>query len=132
MRLKEQKLWDTMKRWKPAEFWLQRVENICVEGMPDLYCAADKQCWVELKAVTRPKRSGTRLLGDEGLRPAQINWHVKAASKGVASYVLVRDDQGYLYLLPGAAAADLNDMPRGGVEELSLAHDWAAIYRELK
>ena len=59
MRLKEQRLWDAMRKAAPKGVWLQRVENIVVDGMPDVYAVETEggACWVELKAPVRPKRA---------------------------------------------------------------------------
>lgn len=127
MRKQEQRLWDNMRRHAPKGVWMQRVENLVGEGMPDVWVAP--AAWVELKAPHLPKRSTTPLLGkDEGLRPAQINWHLKAAKSGVTSYVLIRDDQQNLYLLAGAHAAAMNSWPAEFVAEMSLARTWNGIW----
>lgn len=131
-RLKEQRLWDTMRKAAPTGFWLQRVENVVGDGMPDVYCVETGACWVELKAPARPKRASTRFLGDEGLRPSQINWHLKAASKNQRTYVLIRDDKRELFLIEGKFATDMNDWPIDVMREASLADNWEAIFEVLK
>lgn len=133
MRKKEQRLWDTMKRNKPRGFWLQRIENVVANGMPDVHSTSKRgtQTWVELKSVLRPKRNYTRLLGNEGLRLSQINWHLIAASKGVRSFVLIRDDHSALYLIDGVHAETLNDWPLAQVATANLGADWDTIYKEL-
>jgi hypothetical protein len=132
MRKPEQKLWDVMKRVAPKTAWLQRVENIVAEGMPDVYVAGpETECWVELKAVTRPKRSTTRLLGNEGLRPSQINWHLKAATKSIASYILIRDDEKNLYLIEGKHAASINEWSLYTMEHLEIPKTWDSIFKAL-
>jgi hypothetical protein len=128
MRQKEQRLWDTMRRNAPRGLWIQRVENLVMAGMPDLYVEG---VWVELKAPTRPKRDTTPLLGREGLNPDQVNWHLQAARKNVRSYVLIRDDLGHLYLLRGVHAAELNGWPRSRVVLDSLADDWPGVFTEI-
>lgn len=134
MRLKEQRLWDAMRKAAPKGVWLQRVENIVVDGMPDVYAVETEggACWVELKAPVRPKRATTRLLGDEGLRPSQINWHLKAASMNQRTYVLIRDDKLELFLIEGKFATDMNDWPLSVVREASLAGDWPSIFEVLR
>ena len=37
MRKAEQKVWDAMKRNAPKGIWMQRVENLAGDGMPDVY-----------------------------------------------------------------------------------------------
>lgn len=133
MRKQEQRLWDTMKRNAPTEFWLERVENVCVPGMPDVSVshAGGTHCWVELKAPTAPKRETTKLMGREGLSLAQINWHLKAASMNQRSYILVRCSGQQLYLLPGKLAAIANDFSATQMRNHSLASKWAEVFEVL-
>lgn len=130
MRQKEQKLWDTMKRQCPRDIWLERIENLVGDGIPDVrgVSLAGVEVWFELKAPTKPKRSTTRLLGDEGTRPSQIGWHLKAAHYGMETYVLIRDSEGYLYLIPGIRAADINDMTAHDLDLISGASTWKDIW----
>jgi hypothetical protein len=126
MRKAEQRLWDTMRRRAPRELWLQRIENLVGEGVPDVYAAGP---WIELKAPHRPVRASTPLLGKkEGLRPAQIAWHAKASSVGVRSFILIRDDSGRLYLLPGALAEDVNGWTAAECDRESVANHWEGVW----
>ena len=130
MRQREQRLWDAMRKAAPPHVWLQRIENVVGEGMPDVFVAAHgSSCWVELKAAIRPKRDTTPLLGSDGLRLSQINWHIKAASVGLRTYVLIRDDKRALYLVP---AHDLNARSSSEIENQSFAHTWHGIFAELE
>lgn len=133
MRKQEQRLWDTMSRNAPREFWMQRVENVCVPGMPDVHVShpSGSNAWVELKAPRTPTRVATRLLGNEGLSLEQINWHLKAASMNQRSYVLIRDSDRNLFLAPSRLAAFLNDMPVAELRKNSLAADWRGIFEAL-
>lgn len=133
MRKKEQLLWDAMRRALKRELWMERVENVVVAGMPDIYIAAcgGKSRWVEMKAVVRPKRDTTRYLGDEGLNVDQINWHLLAAKKQVRSYVLVRDDHKDLRMVSGAHAATLNDLSIIEFDKLAVARSWPEVLKEL-
>jgi len=134
MRKKEQQLWDTMKRNCPKDFWLQRIENIVGEGIPDVYSASPigLSTWIELKAPIAPKRETTRLLGAEGLRTGQINWHLKAASKGLRSYILMRDTEKRLFMVEGKYAAALNEQTVEGIQCRSVATSWQGIFEELR
>lgn len=133
MRLKEQRLWDSFKSNAPKDWWLQRVENVVLEGMPDVYVTlpGDRTCWIELKAPIRPKRNSTRLLGTDGLRPSQINWHLKAATKAKPTYILVRDDQLALYLIPGELAKEANDLTLSQLEDHAI-DDWHHLINVLE
>jgi len=128
MRKAEQRLWDTMRRHAPIGAWAQRIENLLGEGMPDVFVAPAS--WVELKAPHRPARPGrTPLLGNaEGLRTAQINWHIRASQAGIRSYILIRDDTGALFLIPGYHATGLNKWVIEKVEEASVANHWEGIW----
>ena len=120
MRQKEQRLWDTFRRHlkeAPTPLWHQRVENTAMSGMPDVvvHTTRGNIRWIELKAPNLPKRPTTPVLGDEGLNIAQRNWHLKAASMNVRSYILVRVGD-VPYLVPGMYAAEINDWPRSEYE----------------
>lgn len=129
MRKAEQRLWDTMRHRAPRGLWLQRVENLVAEGMPDVYVAGP---WVELKAPHRPVRATTPLLGaKEGLRASQVAWHTKAAAVGIRSFILIRDDSGRLYLIPGAAATEVNGWTAAECDRESVANHWDGIWEVL-
>ena len=98
---------------KGRRVWVQRVENIVVDGTPDVLLIAPcgRHVWVELKVATRPKRATTPVLGARGMRQEQINWHEKAALMCVETYILIRDDEAELYLIPGELAGSVNKMP---------------------
>lgn len=133
MRKKEQRLWDTMKSNQPVGFWLIRVENYVAVGMPDVYIVTPRGLgvWVELKAPIAPKRRSTRWLGTEGVNPDQKNFHIKAARKGLPSYIVARDDRGRLVMVEGLHSDEINDLTYDEVEELSLANHWEGIYEVL-
>jgi hypothetical protein len=135
MRLKEQRLWDTLKRQTDgSSLWLQRIENLCVAGMPDVLAVNGRGDlkWVELKACDVPKRGSTALLGDRsGLNPAQRGWHLKAASMNVQTWVLVRAGKEH-FLVPGRFAAEINDWPLSLFKlEPSVAEGWEQIVKVL-
>lgn len=130
MRLPEQRLWDTFKRHAPRSLGAERVENLVSAGWPDVYCLGSG-AWVELKAPPARARESTRVLGAEGLRPDQINWIIRAVSKGRRVYILLRDSAGRLALLPGAGAEELNAMSWEELSTRTIASDWATIMEEL-
>jgi hypothetical protein len=70
---------------------IDRVENGLVDGMPDVSCCLDGvEVWLELKYVDDwPARAATQVLGRKGLRPEQINWHIKQGQAGGKSFILV-------------------------------------------
>lgn len=134
MRLKEQRLWDTLKRQTDgSSLWLQRVENLCGTGMPDVLVANGRGDlkWVELKATEVPKRAATALLGKAGVSPAQRGWHLKAASMNVQTWILVRAGKEH-FLVPGRFAAEVNDWPLSLFKlEPSVAEGWEQIVKVL-
>ncbi len=136
MRLKEQKLWDSMRAAQPKGrgLWMQRIENSVGEGIPDVLVMGRQGavCWVELKAPVRPKRETTAFLGvKQGVRISQENWHVKAHSLEQKSYVLIRDDHNKLYLVDNSHVASLNSAVRSVVEHWSLASDWKSVFNTI-
>jgi hypothetical protein len=139
MRKREQLLWDSFRRNMPPELDLQRVENIATDGMPDVYVGLSGK-WVELKAPPERKRSTTPLLGREGLRTSQVNWHLKHSSMNAPeSFILIRTTSGELLLLSGEIAPIINDMTLNGLERASMiggaavgAASWRAIAEVLK
>lgn len=129
MRKAEQRLWDAMKRNAPKGWWLLRVENVAGEGMPDVFAAANGQyAWIELKSAIVPARATTPLLGSGGLRLSQINWHLKAATVGLRSWVLIRDNADSIYLVSGQLAARINDMTSAQLFRNAVALDWATVW----
>lgn len=132
MRKHEQRLWDTMKRHCPKDIRLERVENAVGEGTPDVhYMKANHFGWVELKAPKRPRKATTRLLGNEGLRPGQRNWHATAAHFKLPAYVLIRDDSGELFLLSCQDCEDVNEKTVDELRQLRLASTWEEIFEVL-
>lgn len=148
MRLKEQRLWDTMRSHCPSDIKLMRVENLVMVGMPDIHFVAKWKkpetmerfptsalgfCgWIELKAVTRPKKAATRLLGDEGLNIDQINWHLGYHQFGGRSWVVIRDDHRELFMVPGRLAAEINEYPLDAVRQASVASGWIDVFSVLR
>lgn len=133
MRKKEQRIWDAFAPRAPRGVWLRRVENVVGEGDPDVWFRSRcTEGWLELKAPTAPSRAETRLLGDEGLRPAQVNWWLKYTSLGGVGWVLIRDNLGELFLVPGRHAKAMNDAPRGQLAAWSEAASWEAIFARIQ
>lgn len=136
MRKKEQKVWDTMTRQskgRRARPWLQRIENVVAEGMPDVVCVCNGlTTWVELKAPPAKTRPTSLLLGGDGLRQAQINWHAKAVSKGAAVYTLARDGHGELFLIDAIWSDSLNEQTIEGARFIRAAATWDEIFHLLE
>lgn len=133
MRKPEQKVWDTMRQRAPVKVWLERVENVVADGMPDVHVLMEgKMAWVELKHAVLPKRETTRVLGNKGLRQSQINWHLKAAAKSLPVYTVIRDDKGALYMIHASYAETINDMTRAELNDASIGCEWPGIFKMLQ
>jgi len=83
--------------------------------------------WIELKAPSAPARDSTRLLGKEGLSPAQQNWFLRARLHGARAFILVRDDQRNVYFIPAKHADYINDMTAAQLAAVSIADSLSAI-----
>jgi len=135
MRLKEQRLWDSMRNNAPSAVKLYRVENGVGVGMPDVHSLCrGAYTWVELKAKAAwPARATTPVLGkDDGLNQDQINWHIEHARFGGESYVLIGVGSGAkreLFMVPGTLANSINSMTKESM--LNWACDWGAIFKNL-
>jgi hypothetical protein len=125
-----------MKANAPSALWLQRVENLVGEGMPDVYVGSSGR-WVELKAPPKvPVRARTPLLGNAyGLRESQVNWHLKNADvrNGFTSYILIRTPapERKLFLIPGTLASAVNCMSMEKLTSVNVASDWESIMKEI-
>lgn len=129
MKRPEQKVWSAMKGHVPGHLWCQRVENIMVDGMPDLHITGPgASCWVELKHADLPVRPTTAVLGRDGLSQDQMNWHRKCCQMGGKSFVLVRDSNLELYLFRGRHADLINGWNVSEMREHSIASTWAGIF----
>jgi len=126
MRKEEQRLWDTMRRNLPRDVWAQRMENVMMNGMPDVVTLYNSfWVWTELKCADVPARGTTPLLGEKrGLSVDQRNWHFECERKGGVSYVLIRDDEMELYMISNKLCDRINKMTRNEMRNASLASDW--------
>lgn len=134
MRKPEQRVWDSMKRAAPSGVWMERIENLLGDGIPDvlIMTAISRVCFVELKAATLPVRPTTRVLGDDGLRPSQVSWHLKSTNYNTPVYTVIRDDQRGLYMIPASLAREVNDMNVNQLRAASLASSWEDIFTILR
>lgn len=110
----ESRLWSKVQPHLKARFYVQRIENLVGDGIPDthLQLRSDGRvmAWVELKYIpTLPKRATTRVFGDAGLRPSQVAWIYGRASAGGRIYVLAGAAE-HVWLVHGRYARLFNDM----------------------
>jgi hypothetical protein len=109
MRKPEQLLYDALRRNKPEDALIERIENQLTEALPDVYIRFRRghAVWVELKATRLPKRASTPLLRATDFRTGQEAWHKQHWAMEHESWILVRDDKLQLYLAPGNEACAL-------------------------
>lgn len=133
MRKAEQKFWDCLKRAAPSDFWLQRVENTLVAGMPDVYCAWDGgAAWIELKTPKAPARVETKLLG-ESLSQDQVNWHIKAKSLEIPTFIAIRViGSNDPIFMKGSTPALIKIVSRRFLEEAAFARSYEQFFAKLK
>lgn len=103
---------------------LDRVENMMLTGMPDTnYCGDSKECWIEFKSPTEPKRPTTKLFGsNHKLSQEQKNWMLRQKNAGGRAFVLIVTDKRWL-LIDGIHADAINEMT---VQELVEIASWHA------
>ena len=88
---------------------LERVENGVLDGMADVnYVIRGVEGWIEMKAAEIPKRSSTPILGSEGMRISQINWHLQRQRLLGRTYVFV-SAAPFRWLVAGYHAAEINE-----------------------
>jgi hypothetical protein len=118
--MKEAGLWQRVRRAVQERFPLariDRIENGVVEGMPDAQaCIAGVEIWLELKYVDKwPVRPSTQVLGRAGLRPEQINWHLRQKRAGGSSVVVMGVGRE-TWVTSGEHATEINHWTRSDWE----------------
>jgi hypothetical protein len=134
MRLKEQRLWDRMRRAVGGEVRLERVENVVAVGMPDVVALFEgRSTWIENKAVEDyPARPTTRVLGNTiGLSRDQMNWHHDWHRWGGKSIIVVAVGLD-VYAFDGALADHVNSMTKEEMEAAAFARDFPRLITFLK
>lgn len=139
MRLKEQRLWDRMKRnIGGSGLWLNRIENRVGVGDPDVEALASGGVYskVELKAVHKlPARPTTALLGDEGLSTEQKNFLYRWTKLGGRSFILIGIGKGKAaeqYLVDGKHCDIINTLTLDEIKTLCCGWTWPNIDRALR
>lgn len=101
---------------------IDRVENLCVVGMPDVNACIDGvEVWLEFKSPTEPKRAGTPLFGsNHRISQDQINWMLRQHQAGGHCYFLIATNKRWL-LVDGWESGLINTMTVG---ELIDACSW--------
>lgn len=129
MRKPEQRLWDTMKSNRPMQVRLERIENGVGNGTADVHgTARGVTAWFELKQLNRPKKDSTRFLKKNTVRVAQRAWHREYAHHGGRSYLLIRDDQRQLYLVPGGEIHLVMDFAYDFFQKRYRCDNWQELF----
>lgn len=118
--MSEARLWQRAKEGLGPFFFLQRVENLVGEGVPDviLHCRKTGVCvFLELKYRPElPILGKTPVFkGAYGLRPAQTAWIYWRAKAGAKICVLGRSGDN-LWLIPGNLALSLDKFTRDDLD----------------
>jgi hypothetical protein len=104
---RESTFWAWIRNGSPAEAHLERVENACKTGTPDLNgCVIAHDFWCELKACDRPPRRSTKLpcLREDKLKLEQCLWLARRRDAGGRAWLCVRVGSGHrasVYLIDG-------------------------------
>lgn len=121
----ESRFWDRLSGRLKPDFFIQRIENLVGEGVPDVFLVRrenGRMCWIELKSrASFPSRESTRVFGDDGLRPSQIAWIHGRAVAGAPIYVLAECAK-VEFLIEGVYAREFNGWTRSELEKYSLAY----------
>ena len=112
---------------------VDRVENGVCDGMPDVsMTCAGIDVWVELKYVAQwPARANTRVMGDRGLRPEQVNWHLRHQRAGGKSFVLVGIGKE-MFLASGQYSKEVNSwVSSDWLKDGRQVEGWDDLYKKL-
>lgn len=133
MRKPEQKLYDAMRRNRPPDVRLERVENVVGDGTPDVYVKRHPHAvWVELK-VSRATAGEKVFCSESKPRTSQANWHAEGVSFGVTSFFLVSREKVY-YVFPGKLAIDIETFENFTVRQARnyLCKTWKEVYARIR
>ena len=103
---------------------IDRIENALSSGLPDVSaCIAGKDVWLELKYVDKwPARATTKVLNRYGLRPEQINWHIRQTVADGNAFILVGIERES-YVVDSAYVREINDWTRKDWETKAITFD---------
>lgn len=118
---KETRLWEWLRNGLRSYGHLVRVENLVVEGTPDVnYAISGCEGWIELKSTAAlPARAKTAVFGSAyNLSPAQIEWIVQRCRARGTVFILARAAQT-VWLVPGHHATCFNAAASGDLAMLA-------------
>lgn len=133
MRKPEQRFWDRARPHLLQARWVERIENIVADGMPDtvvLNPVNGTTRFVEFKAVEKwPLRPTTKVLGPRtGLRQTQLNWFLNWNRLGGKSGILIGIGSHEVVYLDGNHSEEVNSMTKEQMLRLG-ASSWEEILR---
>lgn len=122
-----------MRRSRPPDVKLERIENGVGVGTPDIHALCNSfASWVELKATNKPPvRANTPVLGSDGLSIEQRNWHMTWFQHGGISFILVGVGTEQ-FLLPGYMFDAVNGLNMNELRTSAIASDWSEIFQRLR
>lgn len=125
--MKESTFYQRVRKMILAEFpsaRIDRVENGLVDGMPDVNCCVKgSDLWLELKYIESwPARAATQVLGRKGLRPEQVNWHIRQSAAGGVSFIVVGIGKE-TWVADNAYARDINSWTKENWEALGMTFE---------
>lgn len=118
----EGRLWERWRGRLAEDFFVQRIENLVGEGVPDVHLLRRQdgsQHWLELKSVpVLPVRAATRVFGTAGLRADQIAWlYGRAHSEG--SVWILASAADWTFFISGIWARGFNSMALSELQDCS-------------
>lgn len=120
----ESRLWDRWQARLTEKFFVQRIENLVGEGVPDVHLLSrdgGTQHWLELKyKAVVPVRATTQVFGADGLRPDQVAWLWGRGMAGGSVWILSGAAE-WTFLVHGRFAREFNKMT---LAELKVYADW--------
>jgi hypothetical protein len=122
--MSEKNAYDSLKKVVSPLDRIDRVENVLVDGMPDVnYCTEGVECWIEIKNPKEPKRDTTPLFGsNHKLSAEQKNWMLRQMNAGGKAFILISTNKRWM-LIDGKHADRVNEMT---VSALRLIAVWYA------
>lgn len=88
----EQALWDKLRDTMAGHWRVDRVENVLVQGMPDVYftISAGLSGWIELKVLKNLPTTDHHSVKIPHYTPFQANWHWTHRDHGGRSWIVVQ------------------------------------------
>ena len=124
----EQRLWDRLRKIAAGRLHTERIENLVGVGRPDVDTLVEGSFVpIELKQIEGwPVRSGTKVLGNNGLSQVQKNWHLNWRNWGGTSIVVVGVGEE-VFAFSGERADEVNDYNTAEFKNAALCAGLTAV-----